>query len=187
MHGDLAGLGLEDFALDTYDIAHIILFEIRIGLFSDAVSCHIYLDVAGQILYITEGCLTHDTFGHYTSGDTDGLAFQFFEIVLDIGAVMGHIIFGDLKRILACLLQVSQLLALYLKQLMNILLLYICVLCICHFFPLLTLSYLLNVTSLDLQNLICEYTCGCLYFYGIADLMADQCLTYGALVGYLAL
>ena len=187
MYGGLAGLGLEDFTLDTYDIAHIVLLEIRIGLFTDAVSSHIYLDIAGQILYITEGCLTHDTFGHHTSGDADGLAFQFLEIVLDIGAVMGHIIFGDLKRILACFLQVRQLLTLYLQQLVNVLFLYLCVLCICHFFPLLTLSYLVNITSLDLQNLICEYTCGCLYFYGIADLMTDQCLTYGAFVGNLTL
>ena len=104
MYGGLAGLGLEDFTLDTYDIAHIVLLEIRIGLFTDAVSSHIYLDIAGQILYITEGCLTHDTFGHHTSGDADGLAFQFLEIVLDIGAVMGHIIFGDLK---SCLLYTS--------------------------------------------------------------------------------
>ena len=55
-------------------------------------------------------------------------------LVLDIGAVMGHIIFGDLKRILACLLQVRQLLTLYLQQLVNVLFLYLCVLCICHFF-----------------------------------------------------
>ena len=100
---------------------------------------------------------------------------------------MGHIIFGDLKRILTCFLQVRQLLTLYLQQLVNVLFLYLCVLCICHFFPLLTLSYLVNITSLDLQNLICEYTCGCLYFYGIADLMTDQCLTYGAFVGNLTL
>ena len=34
MYGGLAGLGLEDFTLDTYDIAHIVLLEIRIGLFA---------------------------------------------------------------------------------------------------------------------------------------------------------
>ena len=57
MYGGLAGLGLEDFTLDTYDIAHIVLLEIRIGLFTDAVSSHIYLDIAGQILYIQKDAL----------------------------------------------------------------------------------------------------------------------------------
>ena len=46
MYGDLAGLGLEDFALDTYDIAHIIFFEIRIGLWIlPGRSCTLQKDV----------------------------------------------------------------------------------------------------------------------------------------------
>ena len=52
----------------------------------------------------------------------------------NIRRVMCHVIFGDLKRVLPCFLQCSQLLTTHLQQLIHILSL--CIILICHVTPL---------------------------------------------------
>ena len=101
MNGNLTLLGSEHFTLNANDIAHIEFLEICVELFTEAVTCHIALDVARKILHIAEGCLTHDTLRHQTACDGYLLSFHFLEMVLDICAVMSHIIFGDLEGILS--------------------------------------------------------------------------------------
>ena len=111
VNGDFPGLGLEHIAADTDDVADIVLLEILVGLFSYAVSCHIALDVAGLVLHIAEGSLTHDALGHHASGDSHLFAFQLIELLFDIGAVSCHVKLRDGKRILACCLKLRKLLA----------------------------------------------------------------------------
>ena len=126
MDGFFTGLSPENLSLDAYDIAHIIFLEIRIGFFTDAVSGHIGLNIALQILHIAEGSLPHDTFGHHTARDGHLLSLQRLEVILDFLAVMGHVIFRDLKRVFAVLLQCGQLLPSHLQKLVDILILYFC-------------------------------------------------------------
>ena len=104
MDGHLAGLGAEYLTLDTNDIAHIIFLEISIGLFTNAVSCHIRLNIAGEILHVAERRLTHNTFRHHTSCNTNNFTLQLLKVLLDIGAVVCYIVFGDLEGIFAGLL-----------------------------------------------------------------------------------
>ena len=113
MNRDLAGLRLEDLPLNPHNIADIIFLKIFIRLFSDTVSCHIGLDIALQILYIAEGCLSHHAFLHDTARHAHNLPFHGVKILSDLCTVMGHIVFGNLKRILSRRLKLRQLLPPY--------------------------------------------------------------------------
>ena len=117
MNRDLSGLCAEYLAFNTNNIAYIQLFKCFVCIFSDTVSCHIRLDHALQILHMAKGCLTHYTLGHHTSGDCYIFSFQFFKLILNILAVMCHIIFNDFKRILSLCLQFGKLLPADLQQL----------------------------------------------------------------------
>ena len=91
---------------------------------------------------------------------------------------MGHIIFGDLKRILACFLQVRQLLTLYLQlagecpapvPLCSVYL---------PLFPLLILSYLSTLLLWISRILYANTPAGVSTSTVSPTLMTDQCLTY---------
>ena len=69
MDRDFACSCSESKAFQTENITDIRFFEICIGFFSDCISCHIDLNIALQILNITERSLAHDTFEHHTTGD----------------------------------------------------------------------------------------------------------------------
>ncbi len=129
MNGNLAGLRLKYDALDTDDITDIQLLECLVGFFAHAVTCNVALNAALKILHIAEGCFTHDTFGHHTSCNPHGLGFQFFKIILDLCAVVGYVVFRDLKRILSVCLKLSQLLAAYLQKLLGVYCLFLLLFC----------------------------------------------------------
>ena len=76
MYGNLAGFRGEYFALDADDVADIILLEILVRIFADAVSGHIGLDASLQVLDIAERCFTHYTLLHDTAGHSHLFAFQ---------------------------------------------------------------------------------------------------------------
>ena len=109
MDGDLAGFGAEDLAADPDNVADVELLELLIGLLAEAVAGDIGLDGPFEILHMTEGRLAHDPFGHQAAGNADSSAFKLVEIVLDLPAVAGDVIFDDRKGVLACLLQGRQL------------------------------------------------------------------------------
>ena len=89
---------------------------------------------------MTKRGFTHDPFGHHTSGNADFLPFQFVIVILDIRAVMRHIIFSDDKRIPAGFLQLCQLVAANLKQFV-----YISGFCSCHgWFSFISVSFFLT-------------------------------------------
>ena len=69
MNGNLAHHCTEYIAFDAHNITDIVFLEVRIGLFTDAVSGNIDLNVAGLILNITERSLAHNTLAHQTSGN----------------------------------------------------------------------------------------------------------------------
>ena len=115
MNGHLSLLGAEHLSLYPYDIAHVKLFEIRIGLLAHTVSCHIALNVSGKILYVAKGCLSHDALCHKASRNGDLRTFEFIKMIFNLLAVMGHLIVGDMERIPARLLQSGKLFPSYLQ------------------------------------------------------------------------
>ena len=126
-----SGLGFKHFAFDAHNITDIIFLKIRIGLFANAVPCHIGLDISLQILDITKRCLAHHTFGHDTSRNGNLLSFQCLKIFLNLHTVMGYIIFHDFKGIPAVFTQSRQLFPSHFQQLVNILLLRVILLLHC--------------------------------------------------------
>ncbi len=121
MDGNLAGLGLENKALDADDIADIHLLETLVGILTDLVACDIDLDAAVPVLDVAERGLAHDALEHHAAGDGDILALKFFEIVFDLGSVVGLVVFYDHKGIIARSLQLCQLIAADLLQLRHVL------------------------------------------------------------------
>ena len=84
MHGDFAGLGLEDIAADPDDVADIILAEIgKLGL-AHSVGADIELDEALVVLDMAEDGLAHAALGHDAPGHADLLFFKSIEVVLDL-------------------------------------------------------------------------------------------------------
>ena len=67
MNGNFAGLCFKYFTFQTYDISDVHFFESFVFFLTDAVSCHIRLDIALQILDIAERCFSHYSLGHHTS------------------------------------------------------------------------------------------------------------------------
>ena len=106
MDRDLPGLCPENLSLDPHNIADVIFLKILIALLADIVSCHICLNIPLQILYITEGGFSHHTLEHHSTSNTDSLSFQFFKMIFNLLAVFCYLIFGDLKRIFAIILQI---------------------------------------------------------------------------------
>ena len=116
MDRDLTGLGLEDKALDTDDIADIHLLEALVGILADLVAGDVDLDAAVSVLDIAERGLAHNALEHHAAGDGDILAFEFLGVVADFHAVVGLVVFDDLERIVPGSLELRQLVAADLLQ-----------------------------------------------------------------------
>ena len=111
MDGDLAGFRAEHETLDTDNVADVHFLEIGIHFFPEIIAGNIALDDALFILNLAEGRLAHDAFDHHASGNGHLFADQLVTGGKNLRAVMGHVVAGDHKRILARVLQVCQLLA----------------------------------------------------------------------------
>ena len=138
MYGDLAGLCPEYVSLNTHDITDVHPLECLICILSQFIPGHIQLDISFQILQISEGCLTHDTLGHETSGDGDIHPILFGDLgsflplsrlrplcvkcFLCLRCMTCHVVFRDHEGILSRFLQLGQLLSAHLEQLIQILL-----------------------------------------------------------------
>ena len=131
--GHFAGLCPEYFALDADHVAYVQFLELFIIFLAHAVSGHVGLDIAFQILYVAERSLAHHTLGHHASRDGYGFPFQFIKIVFDLLAVMCLLIFRDHERVFAVLLQLRKFLTANLSQLVQILFLSVILLCHCSF------------------------------------------------------
>ena len=70
MDRDLTSSCSESKTFQSEDITDIRFLEICIRFFSDRISCYIDLNIALQVLDITERSFTHDTLEHHTSGDS---------------------------------------------------------------------------------------------------------------------
>ncbi len=108
-HGDLALLGAEDHALDAHDIAHVQLAALGEGLGAQLVHLEIELDPTGAVLEVGEDGLAHAALAHQAAGDGHALVLQRVKVGLDGLGVVGHVIPGELERILPGLLQLLQL------------------------------------------------------------------------------
>ena len=109
LDGNFSPLGLEHLALDADHVADVQLFEPGKGLLPQLVDADIELDAALPVLEVTEHRLAHTPLGHEASGHRDLLTLQGLEVLLDIGAVMGNGVMGDLEGVLARLLELLQL------------------------------------------------------------------------------
>ena len=119
--GDLAGLGLENKALDADDIADIHLLETFVRLLTDLISGYIHLNAAVSVLDIAERGLAHDALEHHAAGDGDILALELLEIISDLGSVVSLVIFYDHKGVIARSLQLCQFIAADFLQLRHVL------------------------------------------------------------------
>ena len=121
-HAQFAGLGAEHLALHADDIAHVQLLEGGVGLFAQLIAADVQLNVALIVPQVGKACLAHYALGHHTAGQRHGLAAvglvgQVGKLGLQIGRVGILRVFGQGERIVACSLQVGQLLAAHLHLL----------------------------------------------------------------------
>ena len=125
LHPDrhLAPLGAEHHALDAHDVANVKPFEAGVLRLIHLVSAGIQLDAPGLVLQITEGHLAHAPLGHEPPGHRHSLPLQGVKIRLDVGAVVVHLIPGDLEGVVPALLKLLQLIPSDLEQLRQVLLL----------------------------------------------------------------
>ena len=150
---DLAGLRAEHLAAHADDISDVIFLEILIGLLAQDVPGHVALDISLEILHVAEGSLSHDALGHHTARDCHGLSLQLLKAVLDLLAVMRHVIFRQAEGILPLRLQLRQLVPADLQKLSQILLLPVLYLLFFHSHVLLPLLFLL--TSISESRALC--------------------------------
>ena len=71
LHGQFAGLGTEDRADGTDDVANVPALEGGVGFFADLIARDVQLNAAGYIRNGDECCLAHDALEHDTPGDLD--------------------------------------------------------------------------------------------------------------------
>ena len=121
-HAQLAGLGAEHLALDADDIAHVQLLEGGVGLFAQLVAADVQLDIALVIAQVGKTCLAHHALGHHTAGQRNvlaavGLVGQVLEFFLQVRRVGVLRVLGQGEGVVACGLQVGQLLAAHLHLL----------------------------------------------------------------------
>ena len=139
MDGDLSGLSGKDLAFNTHNISDIKFLKIFIVVFSNIVPCNVGLDIPFQILNVTERRFPHHTLLHDTTRYGNFPTFQLLKVVLDLLAVMCHIIFGNQKRVRPTCLKIRQFFTAHLSQLVQILILHILLL-FCHCFHSFSLS-----------------------------------------------
>ena len=102
---DFACICTEHFAFDSDDIADVKALEILILVLADAVARDVGLNVALEILNVTERSLSHNTLRHHSTRNGDRFTLKRVEVILDLGAVMGDVKLCDLERVLARLLK----------------------------------------------------------------------------------
>ena len=128
--GDLAGLGLEDKALDADDVADVHSLEALVGFLADLVAGDVDLDAAVSVLDVAEGGLAHDALEHHAACDGDVLVLELVEVLFDLLTVVGLVIFDDQERVVSGSLQLCQLVAADFLQLRDVLRLLLVVLLI---------------------------------------------------------
>ncbi len=166
MNGGFACLRDKYIAGHTDDIADVQLLKFLIRLFTERVSGNIQLNVTLEVADVGKGSFTHDTFRHHTSGNRYRFTLIRRYIVLNIGGMIGNVVFGDRKRILSVCLKFRKLLSSYLKKLVNVYIFYIGFLCL--------LRHSDSLSDYDIHNLVfCNSVVG-LIRDRIADLMAQQ-------------
>ena len=101
----LALFRAEHGALNTDDVADVVLLEAVIFVQVHLVPAGIELDAAGLILQIAEGDLAHAALGHEAAAYGDGLPLQGVKIILNFLGVVGDIILGNGKRVHPRILQ----------------------------------------------------------------------------------
>ena len=108
MNTDFACLCFEDLTLETYNIADIKLFEILIGVLAHVIPCNVCLNGTLLILNVAEGCFTHYTLGHHTSGNRNGLAVKGVKVILYLSAIVADVVLRYFERIFTLGTQVCQ-------------------------------------------------------------------------------
>ena len=83
--------------------------ELGEGLLAQLVDADVDLDAPLHVLQITEDGLAHAPLGHDAAGDGGLGALQGLEVLLDVGGVVLHHVFGDLEGILAGILELLEL------------------------------------------------------------------------------
>ena len=121
--GHLSPLGAKNYAVDSYDIADIILLKAVILRLIHLVLPGVELDAAGLVLQVAEGHLAHPPLGHEAAGDGHLPPLQGVEVALDVGGVVIHYESGDLEGIVPPLLELLQLVPADLQELGEVLLL----------------------------------------------------------------
>ena len=122
-HGHLAPLGAEDHALHPHNVADVKLLEAVVLRLVHLVPPGVELDAARLVLQIAEGHLAHAPLGHEAAGDGHLAALQGVKIRLNVSAVVIYFILGNLKGVVAALLQLLELVPADLHQLGQVLLL----------------------------------------------------------------
>ena len=73
MNGKLAGLGLEDEALDSEDVSEVELLEgVIVEAFREIIAGYVDLDAPAHVLQSGEGSLAHDAAGHHAPCNAHG-------------------------------------------------------------------------------------------------------------------
>ena len=105
----LAPLGSEYLALNTNNIADVVLLELLVNGFVHLVLPGIELDAAVPILKVAEGHLAHAPLAHEAAGHLDGLALHGVKVVLDLLGSSVPVKAGDGKGVLPLRLKCCQL------------------------------------------------------------------------------
>ena len=121
-HAQFAGLGAEHLALHADDIAHVQLLEGGVRLFAQLIAADVQLNVALIVPQVGKACLAHYALGHHTASQRHGLAAvglvgQVGKLGLQVGRVGILRVLGQGEGVVACSLQVGQLLAAHLHLL----------------------------------------------------------------------
>ena len=111
MHRDLTGLGLEDVAADTDNVADIVFPEVRKFSFADRVFAYIELNLSLAVLNVAEDGLAHSSLGHDASGNGDLLVLVLLKVSLDPCGSCVPVKAGLAEGIASCLLQFGQLIS----------------------------------------------------------------------------
>ena len=109
MDGNFTGSCFEYKARNLDNIADIPALELCKNILADVVHSHIRLYSAVSVLNINEVSLAHITPCHNSSGNSYFFIFKIFKIGLDFVAVMSLSCNGNFKRVVALILQFSEL------------------------------------------------------------------------------
>ena len=101
----------EHLAVYTDDVADVPFFELLIGLFANHVELDVDLDFAACIRDVKEGSFAHRTFAHDSTCNRYRFFLQLVELLCNLLCINGAVKTGLCKRVIACLLQCSQLFA----------------------------------------------------------------------------